>query len=370
MKKSPLLLLSAVLACLSLFGCSEQKKEEAPQQKKQEGQAEAQKEGQAKKTDAQQTLYIYNWTYYIPDQVVKDFEKEYNAKVVYDMYASNEEMFTKLKAGGSGYDLVFPSGDYVSIMIKENMLEQIDRAKVPNFKNLDPAVLAKIHFDEGSKYSVPYMMGAAGVAVNKKHVPNFDKSWSLFNREDLKGRMTMLDDMREVLGAALKSLGYSVNTKNLDELEKAKELVKQWKTKIVKFDAESFGKGFAAGEFWVVQGYQENIFLELDESARKDVEFFIPKEGSAMYMDNMVLLKNAKNKELAYTFMNYIHEPKVYAQIVDFLMLPSINVPARDIRTKKPNYEIADLDRSEFKEDLGESLNEYNQVWQKIIVGE
>jgi spermidine/putrescine transport system substrate-binding protein len=214
------------------------------------------------------------------------------------------------------------------------------------------------------------MMGAAGVAVNKKFVREFDKSWSIFNRADLKGRMTMLDDMREVLGAALKSLGYSVNTKNLEELQKAKELVKQWKEKIVKFDAESFGKGFAAGEFLVVQGYQENIFLELDEAGKKDVEFFIPKEGSAMYMDNMVLLKDAKNKDLAYTFMNYIHEPKVYAQIVDFLMLPSINVPARALRTKKPNYEIADLERSEFKEDLGEALKDYNKIWQEIIVGE
>jgi spermidine/putrescine transport system substrate-binding protein len=357
MKKLSLLLLSAAALCLSAQGCSDAGKDEQAQPKK----AKAQ----------EQKLFIYNWTYYIPDQVVKDFEKAYNVKVIYDMYASNEEMFTKLKAGGSGYDLIFPSGDYVSIMAKENMLEPIDKSKVPNFTNIDPAILAKIHFDEGNKYSVPYMMGAAGVAVNTKHVPaDFDKSWSLFNQDDLKGRMTMLDDMREVLGAALKSLGYSVNTKNMEELKKAKELVKQWKGKIVKFDAESFAKGFAAGEFWAVQGYAENIFLELDEEAKKNVTFFIPKEGSAMYMDSMVLLKNAKNKELAYTFMNYIHKPEVYAQIADFLMLPSINVPARSIRTVKPNYEIFDLERSEFKEDLGETLKDYNQIWQEIIVGE
>ncbi|WP_417914148.1 extracellular solute-binding protein [Candidatus Electronema sp. JM] len=366
MKKLPLVLLSAAV-CLVLHGCSEDKKEEqqTPQKK-----AAAQNQPAAQANEPQK-LYIYNWTYYIPDQVVKDFESQNQVKVVYDMYASNEEMFTKLKAGGSGYDLVFPSGDYVSIMAKENMLEPIDKSKVPNFAHIDPAILAKIHFDEGNKYSVPYMMGAAGVAVNTKQVPaGFDKSWTLFNRDDLKGRMTMLDDMREVLGAALKSLGYSVNTKNLEELKKAKDLVKQWKSKIVKFDAESFAKGFAAGEFWVVQGYAENIFLELDEEAKKNVAFFIPKEGSAMYMDSMVLLKNAKNKDMAYKFMNYIHEPKVYAKIVDFLTLPSINVPARNLRAKKPNYEISDLARSEFKEDLGETLKDYNQVWQEIVVGE
>uniref|UniRef100_UPI004056E81D extracellular solute-binding protein n=1 Tax=Candidatus Electronema sp. TaxID=2698783 RepID=UPI004056E81D len=356
MKKLSLLLLSAAALCLSVQGCSDSKKEE---------------QAPSKDKSAEQKLFVYNWTYYIPDQVVRDFEKAYNVKVVYDMYASNEEMFTKLKAGGGGYDLVFPSGDYVSIMIKENMLEPIDKNKMPNFVNIDPAVLNKINFDTGNKYSVPYMMGAAGVAVNTKEVPaGFDKSWSIFNRDDLKGRMTMLDDMREVLGAALKSLGYSVNTKNVEELKKAKDLVKQWKSKIVKFDAESFAKGFAAGDFLVVQGYAENVFLELDEEAKKNVSFFIPKEGSAMYMDSMVLLKNAKNKELAYTFMNYIHKPEVYAQVADFLMLPSINVPARDIRKVKPNYEIADLERSEFKEDLGDMLKDYNQIWQEIIVGE
>ncbi len=370
MKKLPLVLLSAAV-CLVLHGCSEDKKEEQQTPQKKVAAQNQQAAQPAKQANEPQKLYIYNWTYYIPDQVVKDFESQNQVKVVYDMYASNEEMFTKLKAGGSGYDLVFPSGDYVSIMAKENMLEPIDKSKVPNFANIDPAILAKIHFDEGNKYSVPYMMGAAGVAVNTKQVPaGFDKSWSLFNRDDLKGRMTMLDDMREVLGAALKSLGYSVNTKNLDELKKAKELVKQWKSKIVKFDAESFAKGFAAGEFWVVQGYAENIFLELDEEAKKNVAFFIPKEGSAMYMDSMVLLKNAKNKDMAYKFINYIHEPKVYAQIVDFLTLPSINVPARNLRAKKPNYEISDLSRSEFKEDLGETLKDYNQIWQEIIVGE
>lgn len=316
-----------------------------------------------------QKLFIYNWTYYIPDEVLKEFERRYNVSIVYDMYASNEEMFAKLKAGGTGYDLVFPSGDYVSIMISENMLEKLDKSKLPNFSNLDSAVLLKIKFDPDCQFSMPYIMGAAGVTVNKKKVPEFEKSWSVFGREDLKGRLTLLDDMREVLGAALLSLGYSVNTVNPDELQKAKEIVMKWKPNIVKFDAEAFGKGFASGEFWAVHGYAENVFLELDSSMNADVEFFIPKEGSAMYMDNMVMLKNAKNKEIAYQFMNFIHEPQIYAKIVDFLMLPSINIKSREFRVKKPNYEISDLQNSEFKEDLGQGLELYNKIWQEIRVG-
>jgi len=314
-------------------------------------------------------LFIYNWTYYIPDDVLREFEKRTGAAIVYDMYASNEEMFAKLKAGGTGYDLVFPSGDYVSIMIKENMLEKIDHEKVPAFAYLDTMALNKIRFDPGSRFSVPYMMGGAGVTVNKKAVPSFEKSWSVFNRADLKGRMTLLDDMREVLGAALKSQGHSVNTVNPAELGQAKRLVMQWRENIIKFDAEAFGKGFAAGEFWVVHGYAENVFLELDSSMRENAAFFIPQEGGAIYMDNMVILKDAKHKDLAYAFINFIHEPRIYSRIVDFLMLPSINVEARKYRKVKPNYEIADLADCEFKEDLGPALELYNKIWQEIRVG-
>jgi spermidine/putrescine transport system substrate-binding protein len=314
-------------------------------------------------------LFIYNWTYYIPDEVVKDFEKRYGVKVVYDMYASNEEMYAKLKISGGKYDLVFPSGDHVSIMINEGMLEEIDRSRVTNFANLDTTVLPRIKFDPGLKYSVPYAMGTAGVSVNKTSIPDFKRSWHIFEDSTLNGRFTLLDDMREVLGAALKTLGYSVNSTDTAELLRAKDLVMEWKKGVVKFDAEAFGKGFAAGEFWAVQGYAENVFSELDENAAKNTEFFIPEEGGPMYMDNMVILKGAKNIDLAYRFINYIHEPEVYAKIMDHFMLPSINVPARSHMKVKPHYQIADLEKSEFKEDLGGYLELYNKIWQEIRVG-
>ena len=181
--------------------------------------------------------------------------------------------------------------------------------------------------------------------------------------------MTLLDDMREVLGAALRALGYSVNSTNPEEVEAAKNLVLKWKNGIVKFDAEAFGKGFAAGEFWVVQGYAENVFLELDEGTKQNVVFFIPEEGGPMYMDNMVILKDARNVELAHQFMNFIHEPEVYAKIMDYLETPSINVAARDFMEMTPHYEIEDMANSEFKADLGEHLEMYNKMWQEIRVG-
>jgi len=325
----------------------------------------------APKAGAQKKLYIFNWTYYTPDSVIEKFKKEYNVDVVYDSFASNEEMFAKLKAGGSDYDIVFPSGDYVAIMIKEGMLEPLDRAKLPNFKNLDPAVLARADFDPGNKYSVPYFMGAAGVAVNKTRVKSYDRSWSIFTRKDLAGKMTMLDDMREVMGDALKMLGYSVNTVDDKQLEAARKLIDGvWKPNLLKFDAEAFAKGFAAGEFWVAQGYAENIFAEYDAARRSEVDFFIPKEGGPMYMDSMVLLKNSKSKDLALKFMDFIHRPAIYAEFVDAFGFPAtVNAPARALKKGDMWYKAEDLANCELKKDLGADLDKYNKIWQEIRVG-
>jgi spermidine/putrescine transport system substrate-binding protein len=159
-----------------------------------------------------------------------------------------------------------------------------------------------------------------------------------------------------------------VNSVNPAELDLAKTLVLKWKENILKFDAESFGKGFASGEFWVVQGYEENIFSELEDTAKADTDFFIPETGGPYYIDSMVILKDAKNKELAQEFINYIHDPESYAKFVDKFGFPSINVPARQIRKSKPVYTEEDLKNCELKLDLGEKLEMYNKIWEEIKV--
>lgn len=316
-------------------------------------------------------LYIFNWTYYTPDSVIEKFEKEYGVDVVYDSFASNEEMFAKLKAGGANYDLCFPSGDYVSIMIKEKMLQKIDHNALKNYGNIAPEVLEKSDFDPGNQYSIPYYMGAAGVAVNKTKVAEYDKSWSIFSRKDLSGKMIMLDDMREVLGDALKYLGYSVNTVSDEEISKAKDLVNDvWKPNLLKFDAEAFAKNFAAGEVWVAQGYAESIYAELDKSKWGEVDFFIPKEGGPSYIDSMVILKNSKNKDMAIKFIDFIHRPEIYAEFCDAFGFPATaNAPARALKKGDMYYNAESLEPCELKKDVGADLEKYNAAWQEIKVG-
>ncbi|MDR1430091.1 MAG: extracellular solute-binding protein [Spirochaetaceae bacterium] len=321
--------------------------------------------------EAQPRLNIYNWSYYTPDSIIEKFEDEYNVKINYDVFESNEELFAKLKTGGGGYDIVFPSGDYVSIMINENMLEPIDKSLLANLGNIDPLILQKASYDPNMNYSVPYYWGAAGVIVNTARVPVFERNWNIFSRTDLAGKMTMLDDMREVLGDALVSLGYSVNTVNPAEIAAARDLVNRvWKPNLVRFDATAYGKSFAQGDFWICQGYAEVVFEEITDEQKEYTVFFIPPEGGPAYIDSMCILKGSKNVELAHKFIDYIHRPEIYAEFADFFSFPATaNVPARALQRVEPLYRAEDLVNTELKDDVGENLPLYDDAWLMIKVG-
>lgn len=323
--------------------------------------------GEKKSND--NVLYLYGWADYIPKETYDQFEKETGIKVIEDIYSSNEEMFTKLKAGGKGYDIVVPSADYVEIMMKEKMIDKLDKSKLPGLKNLDPMALEKLqYFDPENDYEVPYVMGATIIAVNKKHVKDYPRDYSIYNRSDLKGRMTLLDDMREVMTSALGMLGYPQTINDEKAIAEAADMVKGWKRNIAKFDSESFGKGFASGDFWVIQGYPDNIFRELDEEERKDVDLIIPEKGGTAYVDSFVILEDAPHKEAAYKFIEFILRPDVYAHLADILETPSINVPARDLMKVKPLYEISDLKNTQVLKDIHSTLDLQNKYWQEILI--
>lgn len=321
------------------------------------------------RTRTEPTLYLYNWTYYTPDSVIRAFEKQYGVKVAYDDYASNEDMFAKLMAGSRGYDLVVPSADYVSIMMKLDMLEPIDLSKIPNTRYVRPEVLRRIDYDPAMRFSVPYYMGAAGIAVNTKAVPDYERSWHIFERSDLKNKMTMMDDMRETLGAALAVLGYEPNTVNPAELAEAYQLIQDtWKPNLVKFDADGFAKSFASGDFVVVQGYAESVFAELQPNQVRDVDFFIPAGvHSALYIDNFCIPKGAPHPELAHAFINFMLQPEIYAQFLDQFGFPaSIHTEAGKFQKRRPHYTLDDMKDCILKKDLGPNLELYNNYWQQI----
>ena len=316
------------------------------------------------------TLYLYNWTYYTPESVIMQFEKEFNCTVKVDSYASNEEMYAKLRAGAKGYDIVVPSQDYTSIMIAQGMLRELDQTKMTNRENINPLVLEKASYDPDMKYAVPYYFGAAGIAVNKlKATAEYERTWNIFADKQFKGHATMMDDMREVMGDALAHQGKSVNSLDDAELQAAADLITDsWKPNLVKFDAEGFGKSFASGDFWLCQGYAEVIYSEVPEEKWDDtIDFFIPEEGGPSYLDSMCILKDAPHYELANEFINFIHRPEIYAQFLDAFRFPCfVNMEAAPHMTSKPMYEAAQMNNCELKNDLGEGLDKYNTLWQRI----
>lgn len=316
-------------------------------------------------------LYLYNWTYYTPDEVLRDFEKEFNCTVKVDSYASNEEMYSKLRAGAKGYDIVVPSQDYSSIMINQGMFRELDQSKMTNKSKINPLVFKMATYDPEMKYCAPYYLGAAGIAVNKTKVPggNYEKNWNIFADKQFAGHATMMDDMREVIGDALTYLGYNLNTLNDAELDKATTLITDnWKPNLVKFDAEGFGKSFASGDFWLCQGYAEVIYGEVSQDKWDEtIDFFIPEQGGPSYLDSMCILKDAPHYELANEFINYIHRPEVYAKFLDAFNFPCFVIPeAEQYMTSKPMYDASQMNNCVLKEDIGEGLDKYNERWQKI----
>ncbi len=327
--------------------------------------------GCQKDSEQSSKLYLYNWTYYTPDSLVKKFEKETGVKVIIDNFASNEEMFAKVMAGGNkGYDIIFPSSDYTSIMIKLDKVQKLDHSKLPNLKYVDPIIREKASYDPDMEYSVPYFMGSSGIAVNtEKAPPDYARDWSIFADKRMAGRMSMLDDMREVMAAALKHLGYSANSTNDEELQQATDLIiTEWKPNLVKFDSESFGKAFSQGEFWVSHSYPENIFAEIPKRKWDTIDFFIPKEGGMMYIDNMVIPQGANNSEAAHAFINFMHDPKHHAEFLDeFGFPPTTNTGAsKHMESDTYFFTSQDMANSDNLDDLGEDLEKYNQLWQTI----
>ena len=304
-------------------------------------------------------LHIYNWSDYIAPDLIRQFEREFNCRVMLDTFDSNESMFAKLKAGATGYDLIFPSSYIVGIMRDQGMLQPLQHARLPNIRHLDPAYMG-IVADPAFTYSVPYMISHAGLAYLKSRCPDFEPTWGVLDRESYRGRMTMLNDMRETIGAGLKFLGFSLNTTNAEEIAAARDVVIRWKRNLAKFENEQYKNGIASGEFLVVHGYNGDICQVMEEN--DDIAYAPPKEGVSLACDEMVIPVSSDNQELAYEFINFMLRPEVAAANMEWNLAQIPNLPAYDLIDKEIRSNPAIFLTSEvlancrILEDVGESI--------------
>ena len=326
-------------------------------------------------------LHIYTWSDYIATDVLDSFEKALGVKVVVDTFDSNEAMYAKIKAGGTGYDIIMPSSYQIAMMAKEGMIDEIDHSKCPNVKkNFDVGFTSQI-LDPTFKYNVPYAVTYTGFMYDKSKIPEGAdvNSWAILGNPALKGRISLLDDIREVIGGGLMYLGYSINSTNPAEIEKAVEQVLKWRANIRKFDSESYKTEVPSGATWVGHGYSTDTTQVLvgDEEAgapaRDDLGFALPKEGYTIAFDEMVIAKDAKRKDLAYAFMNYIYDGDVAAVNMDYIQGPNpvkpgieqLDAGLRDIIILKPE-QLAKGQVLRNLDDQPAVMELYNKTWDKI----
>lgn len=341
MKKSSVVATTAVVAAAIMCGCGQSKPK----------------------------LHLYNWSDYVDPEIIEEFEKQFDCKVVTDTFDSNESMFAKLKAGATGYDIVFPSSYIVGLMREQGFLQELDASRLPNLANIDhnyDSVVA----DSTFHYSVPYMISNAGIAYNEKTCPDFEPTWRMFGNTKYASACTLLNDMRETIGAALKTLGYSLNSTNEAEVAQAADLVIEWAKNIAKFDNELYKNGIASGHFKFVHGYNGDLGQVIDEN--DDIVYALPKEGVSIACDEMVILKTAKQPDLAYAFINFVHDAKIAARNMEYTCFLCPNAAAYahlpdEVKENEAMFIPEEIrEKSETIRDLGDFNAVYVKAWDRI----
>ncbi|MCG6215192.1 extracellular solute-binding protein [Vibrio furnissii] len=319
-----------------------------------------------------QQLYFYNWSEYIPNEVLEDFTKETGIKVIYSTYESNESMYAKLKTQGSGYDLVVPSTYFVSKMRKEGMLREIDKSKLSHFSDLDPNYLNK-PFDPDNKYSIPYIWGATGIGINtdmldKSSVKNWGDLWDA----KWEGQLMMMDDAREVFHIALSKLGYSPNTTDPKEIEAAYHELRKLMPNVLVFNSDFPANPYLAGEVSLGMLWNGSAYMAREEGA--PIEIIWPEQGTIFWMDSIAIPAGAKNVEAAHKMIDFLLRPENAAKIALEIGYPT---PVKTAYSLLPAEFAHDpnvfppqsvMDSGVWQDEVGEAAALYEEYFQKLKV--
>lgn len=321
------------------------------------------------KTRARNELVVFTWADYLSDAAKNGFEAAHDCKLILDTFDSNEAMLAKLESGATGYDVLVPSSYAVKQLAANDMVQPLDHSKLPNLSNLDAGYLSRA-LDPEMTFSVPYMMAPTCLAYLASKVENPEPSWTLVANPALQGRVTLLDDMREVLGAALKVLGHSVNTTDPAAVNAAADLAIEWKRNIARFENEQWKTGIASGEFFLVHGYAGELILVADEN--EDVRVFIPREGAPFSCDDLCIPKTANNVDLAHSFIDYLCDAEVAAENMEWVGYRAPNEAAyqhvsEDFRGSEILFPPDELfAKCEPLAYLGDALPVFTAAWDRV----
>lgn len=292
------------------------------------------------------TVNVYNWSDYIDDSILEEFTKETGIRVVYDVFDSNEILETKLLAGGTGYDVVVPTGTFLARQIQAGVFQKLDKAKLPNLSNMWDMVSERTaKYDPGNEYSINYMWGTTGIGYNVNKVQDalgIEKvdSWDVvFNPENLAKLadcgVYMLDAPAEMIPAALNYLGLDPNSTDPDELGKAEQLLLSIRPSIRKFHSSEYINALANGDICLAVGWSGDMFQARDRAAEADqgvaIDYSIPQEGAQMWFDQMAIPADAPHVAEAHEFLNYMMRPDVIAKASNYVFYANGNAASKDL---------------------------------------
>lgn len=312
-------------------------------------------------------LRIYNWSDYIAADTISRFEAETGVRVTYDTYESNEEMVAKLVAGGDGYDIVSPSGYLVPVLVEGNVIQPLDHAVLTRWPNL-LSLFVDAPADPGGRYAMPYQWGTTGLAYRRDLVARSPESWAALDDPSLQGKVTMLDDGREVLGAMLKWRGHSVNAVDRVLLEAAKQDALRVKPNLRAYLSATVKGQLISGDIALAQLWSGDTRQARVEEAR--IDFVVPAEGSLLFTDYLAIPRRAPNRRAAHAFLNFVLKPDIAAAIAEQTGYGSVNRAALARMTDPvAPPDAALLARLEFQRDLGAATDLWDRLWTEIKAG-
>ncbi|MDD3992304.1 MAG: extracellular solute-binding protein [Desulfobacteraceae bacterium] len=325
-------------------------------------------------TAAEQQVVVFNWSEYMPDAVLAQFEEETGIQVIYSTYDSNEAMYAKVKLmDAGGYDVVFPSTYFVNRMRREGLLAPLDKSRLAHLKHLDPNLLDK-PYDPGNTYSLPYLWGTTAIGVNAAMTDaSRIRSWRDLWRPEFKGRVMLSDDLRDVFGMALRLLGHSANSTDPLQIEAAYRELADLMPSVRVFESGSPKQPFLNQEVAIGMIWNGEVYMAAKENP--DIRYVYPDEGALIWVDNMVVLKNAANIENAHAFIDFLMRPEVAVAISEEIGYASPNAAAVELMDASvrhnpvvyPSGEI--IEKGEFQLDVGDAILTYQKYWQKLKSG-
>ena len=315
-------------------------------------------------------LLLYNWNDYMDPDIIADFEAEFGVSVIEDFYPSNEEMLARVVAGGAQYDVVVPSDYMIEIMREDDLLLPLTRDAIPNISNVDDE-FADPPYDPLLAFSVPFLWGTTGLGVNVELLGDVEPSWALvFDPEvagNLPGRILLLDDVRETMGAALHWLGHSPNTTDEDELQAAADVIATARAWTAAYNSDLYADLLVSGEVVVSLGYSGNFLDAFDGDER--FAYVVPKEGATLWTDNLAILSTAPHPCTAHTFLDFILRPEQGARLTNYISYPSPNAFAAEfvdpeiLEDPAVYPDAATLERLEFLRDTGDTEILYTDLF-------